>query len=48
MYFIRCILSDECEEFDENKINTRLYTADAVWNRHPSGQPTNTVKPNLN
>ena len=27
---------------------TRLYTAVAVWYRHPSGQPTETVIPNLN
>ena len=24
-----------------NTVITRLYTADAVWYRHPSGQPTN-------
>ena len=27
---------------------TRLYIANAVWYRHPSGQPMNTVIPNLN
>ena len=29
-------------------IITRSYTADAVWNRQPSGQPTNTVMLNSN
>ena len=30
------------------KLKTRSYTADAVWYRQPSGQPTNTVLLNLN
>ena len=34
--------------FGGETCRTRLYTADAVWYRHPSGQPTNTVIPNLN
>ena len=31
-----------------NTVETRSYTADAVWYRQPSGQPTNTVMLNLN
>ena len=33
---------------DEIINETRSYTADAVWYRQPSGQPTNTVMLNLN
>ena len=33
--------------FTELNEITRWYTADAVWNLHPSGQPTKTVIPNL-
>ena len=37
------------EKIVEWKIEvTRSYTADAVWYRQPSGQPTNTVMLNSN
>ena len=36
------------QTFIRIKIQTRSYTADAVWYRQPSGQPTNTVMLNLN
>ena len=34
--------------YDKHKIQTRSYTADVVWYRQPSGQPTNMVMLNLN
>ena len=40
-----------CEKEEEQKLTrsyTRSYTADAVWYRQPSGQPTNMVMLNLN
>ena len=41
-------LDDGASNWDRFIFITRLYTADAVWYRQPSGQPTNTVMLNLN